>query len=540
LDLLVRRIPEFLQHATLKYHWIRYLPVDGISDPFWKPLQTALIDSLGRQDFFFNHVEKRATPSKLRIVSDIFRDHENKPLFDDESAWFTYVSEKYSKHECTILRKLGAQSLTSNDFVSLVKLDLEKINNTSRMKASSSSTEWHTCVAKLLYASLGVLGMADQVRVLPLVPLTKGTWVVPKNASIFFPTCGGIPIPPGLDQLNIVSPEAVVNRERLALFERLNVRECKPVDAFDAIEKRYAKGGTISCSIMTSDLKFIYWHHNEIRGRKPEIEVAYRDGRGLYRCSTSDLSSSAWLYTPLPVGPYSAASVFKSQVPEQLQGKLRFLDTYCYGQVGQCETRHGVPPLQWLEEYIGARTTVQLFQLGSRRIPSPEFIHITTQRSELLLGILATNWADYLESKPLHHEIKTLVSQAEIPILYSDAKVKVEETFLPSPEMAERVRKLGLQEGFGFIKEVEHSDGNWRFLSEFGVGVEQDLKFWLAVLKKARETPQIKILAMRDIYFQLWGFSNTTSAQETVRYVYMLDSIDYVELTCHQAIVWVF
>jgi hypothetical protein len=281
--------------------------------------------------------------------------------------------------------------------------------------------------------------------------------------------------------------------------------------------------GILLTSHSISDIKFLYWHHNEIGQKKLKIEVAYNDGRNYFRGSPWDWSGG-WLYSPQPIGLYSAATIFESQIPEELYKKMRFLRINYYQPLERTGTCHGVSPIQWFNEYVGAKTVVQLFEgrrgslFGNAGIPSPEFIYVTTHRPELLLAILKANWTNYVNAAPFQQAVKTLVCEAQIPILNSDLKVKVKETFLPNPDMVERIEELGLLQGFGFIKEIHHSDGNWRFLSEFGVGVEQNLGFWLAALKKVRQKQQLEIVVMRDIYFQLWNLARTTDAQEIVRY----------------------
>jgi hypothetical protein len=384
------------------------------------------------------------------------------------------------------------------------------------MKSVIPEDEWHSKVATVLNDAMNNDDMVNSISILPLIPLTKGTWVRPKGGSIYFPTYDGVDIPTGLDQLNLVNPDALANQERFTLFEKLKISQCKLDNVLDFIEKRYIKSDPILYSTFISDIKFIYWNHDKIQ-KKLNIHVMYSNGIGISRNSPWTWKLG-WFYSPQSDGPYSAASILNSKVPSELNGEIQFLLNEYYEKLGQCEIRHGIPAIQWFNEYVAAQSTFRLFARHVEDI-SQELIYTATHRSDMLLGVLQANLIEFPNKRRSIKKFKDFVSNAEIPILNSESKVKVQSTFLPNPDMIRTVKDLGLQEGFGFIKEIENSEGNWRFLEQFGVGIEQDLKFWIAILKKARQQKQIKTKVMRDIYLQIWIFSKTEVDKMLLRYV---------------------
>jgi len=112
---------------------------------------------------------------------------------------------------------------------------------------------------------MDVAQCSSAIMLLPLVPLSKGTWVAPRNASIFFPTSGGIDIPTDLP-LNLVDGDTLHNLSRARLFSKLGVTECAPLRIFPLIQQVYQANriqGTTWQAHM-SHVEFLFWHHDKM------------------------------------------------------------------------------------------------------------------------------------------------------------------------------------------------------------------------------------------------------------------------------------
>ncbi|TGO31378.1 hypothetical protein BPAE_0001g02500 [Botrytis paeoniae] len=440
----------FLEHDTLRYSWIRYIPTTAITDEFWGLLQPRLFDELCTSKFFFSLDGSRWTPNRLRVLENTFRDEHSDPLLADTIAGTTaYISVPYNASDISILERMKAEHLDTGDFLQRLDQDLVRTHD-SRMKTTPLSSPWHTRMANLLIS----MGQDDsnkmKIQKLNIIPLDSGAWARPLNASIFFPTSGGVDIPKGLP-LNLVDGKALENPGREKLFSQLGVAECSPERIFPLIEQRYKLPTRKIDSV--SDIKFLFWHHEKLPA-----------------------NYSIFIY------------------PEK---------SY-YSALEACGIRNRHTGIEWLRS-LGIKETPQLRRRENPSNPklSIEFKHILNNLPKYMLGTLQANWMQYNETEKWDNFFK----QRKVPILASSAMMSLKDTYLPVSKLKGIASSLGLEESLGFLEELdgisEIEGFKWSFLKRFGVGVDEDVSFWLRLLNQARQKDSINPSIVFRIYSRL-------------------------------------
>ena len=497
----------FLEHPKMKYAWVRYIPTEKIVHDLWGQLRVDLIEALSTRRLFHSSDDqsKLWTAKQLRVVNNEFRDVDLDPLLPDlESGDTAYVSEEYdSQLDIPIMRRLGTTDLSISDFLERLKKDLD--NEDESQLRSREDDDWHTRFSDLLIRSLEDTTQRKLVQRLPIIPLDNGSWVHSLNASIFFPTSGGVKIPRGLP-LSLILEDTLSNERRKVLFSSLGITECDPSRIFPLIENRYMTRHPGSESPCFQDMKFLFWHNN-ILPSTHLIYVAATDGNG-YRITPA--TKGNWMYCPESEDPRSMYHLLKGVIPDELKGQVKFAHIRYYDTLKECGLRNGNAGPEWLRSRVGIKVMPQLYSrksLFSKPEMSAELKYIVENLPQHLLAVLEGNWHQYYESS----EWDDVIRAAEIPILDCPEPRALETTYLPLPKLKTKARELKLNESFGFLKELDGMTDievvKWRFLEHFGVGVEEDVSFWLALLRKAREKSDVEKSHVFKIYSHLQTFT---------------------------------
>jgi hypothetical protein len=145
---------------------------------------------------------------------------------------------------------------------------------------------------------------------------------------------------------------------------------------------------------------------------------------------------------------------------------------------------------------------------------SAELIYIAEHLSHHLLGVLEGNWNQYHESNKWDIKLKV----TEVPILDCSEPRALTLTYLPLPKLKAKVEEVDLIDSFGFLKELDGMTDvevvKWRFLEHFGVGVEEDVSFWLALLHQAREKTCVEKQHVFKIYSRLQTFNEAEDVEK--------------------------
>ncbi|KAE9964487.1 hypothetical protein EG328_010419 [Venturia inaequalis] len=488
-EAFIDSVNTFSKHPTLQYHWLRYVPTDDLADDVWGRLQLKLSKRLASWEIFqASGGSGFRKANALREVPHEYRDVNQDTLLPDLPKEPTaYVSDSYDKaKDIPILRYLGLIDLTAAEFLARLEHDLRRNPCDSVMRSSSQDPQWHKNIAQMLLKLSKVPSYLQSIKMLPIIPIKVPTeeepfWVVPRGAVLFFPTTGGIAVPPGLP-FKLVDPHSLVDPDRVSFFRALGVQECDPKHVLSSIEHRFATGGcTLSQGV--AYVKFMFWHHTAIPSSpRPKVKLASDQ---LEWFDPHD-SVSGWTYCTRYEGQYTMIAV---QGPSLLRSpdnkkttRFKFPHDLYYETLKKCERREDKTGIEWFREFFDLQSTPQLHRRGYKQAASYELKHIAAHRSEILLGILEAKWSQY---KPIA-DLDNIIKSCEVPISGYDAWRELNETFLPLPKLTSIVSRLKLEKGFGFLKELEgleaSAESKWTFLNHFGVGSDADVYFWLALL----------------------------------------------------------
>jgi hypothetical protein len=521
VNAFIGNVDAFLQHPTLRYRWVRYIPVAYVNDVFWRAIQTGIQDKLSSLKYFESDSKGLQLPKTLRVVPNQYRfsgTHlgiKHGPILRDMSDLDTaYISDEYQASEIEILRHLGTSILSYADFLYLLYKGLERSD--SHVKSTSFSDEWHTCLAKVLYGGIQSSKVLQFVRKLNILPIGDTTTdedltFQPFKDNIYFPTSGGIMVPNDL-KLRLLNSEAVKNETWKKVYQHMKVTECTTDIVFDAIEQKYRSGGHFN---LYQHVNFIYWHHDKVEFRTISIRILpeYPGAPWFW----IDHKQTKWTYDLESSDPLSMRSLFGDSPPENLKNRYNFPGRGYYSSLKQLSERHGKKPLDWFNDFLDAHSTPQLQRKGdlsNRR--SYEIEYIANSRPEFLLRVLRKNWTQYA----LKEDWDVYFKNIEIPILDSEQKLELSETYLPLPKLLKIVETWGLGKGFGFISELvnikDEDVSSWSFLSRFSVGTEADERFWCRLLNHAKRDEADQSVVF-EIYRRLQAFAGAND--ESLRYV---------------------
>ncbi|KAF7894390.1 uncharacterized protein EAF01_009841 [Botrytis porri] len=310
----------FLEYNALRYSWIRYIPANAITDEFWGLLQPRL----------FN-----------RLCSNTI------------AGTTAYVSEPYDPSDIPILEKMKAKRLNTGEFLQRLDEDLVGIHD-SRMKTTPLSSLWHTRMSNLLISMSQDDSNKMKIQKLNIIPLDSGTWARPLNASIIFPTSGGVDIPKDLP-LNLVDGKALENTSREKLFSQLGVAECSPERMFPLIEQRYNFPTRKIDSV--SDIKFLFWHHEKLPAYY-SIFMWLWNGE----CSLPhDTNVGDWIYCRESDHACTTIKIIGESIPLEMKNgsHVRYTGKSYYSPLEACGIRNRHTGIEWLRS-LGIKETPQI------------------------------------------------------------------------------------------------------------------------------------------------------------------------------------
>ena len=214
--------------------------------------------------------------------------------------------------------------------------------------------------------------------------------------------------------------------------------------------------------------------------------------------------------------------LLNGQVPKELQNQLKFPNIRYFETLKECGQRYNKNGPDWLRDRGNIRVTPQLRRRGSSSFPgnkmSHELLYIMGHLPQYLLGVLESDWPNYVKWGEWDARTKTI----QVPILNSTDSRTLEKTFLPLPKLKAIVDSLELGQSFGFLKELDGLTDvqvvKWRFLEHFGVGITDDVSFWIALLKHARTMDSVEKHQVFKIYSHLQTFIDANDVT-LLRYV---------------------
>ncbi|KAL3421238.1 ino80 chromatin remodeling complex protein [Phlyctema vagabunda] len=514
--------------SPLRYEWIKYLPCGQSLGRVWEVLPTEIIILLRTEDILYSQESPiPCQPNMLRILLPDHLDSSGLPLFSDRpGANRKYLSLQYDPADIGILRNLfELHDIEDIHMYHRIKQDLESC--TSRMLGVETDSNWHSRAASLLSLILSrcSIGITNMIRELPLIPLNNGTWVNALEKELYFPAANGPEMP--RDLIITVDPTAAANGFRKALFTTLGVTNILPQTVVDRLLKHYSRnGGASDLSFSKAHVSYLYWHlENRADNRLSLVWLYETHGRRI-------TSRRSLMYFKT-ADEYGTHELLKAYRDPKSPGKnipecpVSYLNPDYMTLFSSSTRRHGSSWLKWLENGLGVRRIPRIKLDGGSL--STEFRHIIRYRPDKVVGTLKKHWDDYVVD--LNPPIIEALSKSEVTCLGGQLRA-LKDTYLPLQELRDRAQTLGIGLEFPFLQmssdlKADFVLRGWRFLEEFEVGFEPDLKFYVEVLQQ-HETRT----------YRTWGSDTRAKILNTYELIADNCSANQKEGLCEQIDTW--
>jgi len=464
--------------GPLRYVWPRFVPeISSVSD-FFSPLKEAVINKLSDEPVLESWGGAEVRPTELVYIPEEFRDESGIPLTLIPAQKAVYASKEYSHDDSDHLERMGIVMMGFPEFIR----DLKVMVASELEDFLKKPAEWHSRLAVVLNQTPKEL--KPELLKLPLIQLRTGEWVPAAKDKIFFSVnSANWEVPGGLD-LMVVHPDVVSDLPRNHLYRSLGVKYLNPIAVIDVILQLHSNSGSDPASIARVDLisQMVFLYRNQWRNR--------RGVRFWFATEHEQRKPSAGLYHDCDC-PHAARKFFTSS-----RDKIHFIHAdYLTANPNDSETW-----LKWLRENMGISHLPKLVSITSSDDQGKatsfnlsqdfEFL-MKSAPSEEVLQLLCDNWLEYLEwiEPPIFTTMGTEFAasqkrlKAKISAMIVKAKTnqacRLDETFIPLEELVTAAKG-----SVPFLDLPEPSHPRWQKLSHFGVGVKQDVKFYLRCLDK--------------------------------------------------------
>ncbi|GLA20578.1 hypothetical protein AnigIFM62618_009153 [Aspergillus niger] len=448
---------EMCKHPSLRYTWMRYLPQrDGHQwDPFWMELLDEIKSRLTTSPILQSRTSGFWFPIKqMRRLQNFVHDKSGDPLFPDLQRE-QYLSAHYSKKDIARLEEYGLIFLTLVEVIDRAWMDLRMPD--SKMKNTDTSEDWHSRAATILSRSFrqGFNRGMEEVKAMPLIPLTTGKWVSIKNGPVYFSSIHGIKIPSGLG-IGLVTPGAMSNLERKQLFEDLGVQEASVDFVRELIKQKYSVYGIFPVPVSREHLVFLYLTESLAFPSSKVLLKSLFDGKGL---AFSDHKSRIRHPKVDPVyfpnqDPYGTKALL-----EPIQGgapglDVSFLNEQYIRDPPQCPPNMQRTWIEWLQRVFHVRETLSIIEprksLSKARL-GQEFLYVAQHRPEKFMGLLSNCWKldgpRVIQQPELVDEIRNTMVLCE-----NGGRYPLYDTYIPTPERRATVSRFMRDEEFPWLQ----------------------------------------------------------------------------------------
>jgi len=330
-------------------------------------------------------------------------------------------------------------------------------------------------------------GLKDRIRALPVVKLRTGEWVA-ANDGIFLPGDENWGEIPGGIEVLVVEAEAARDRARANLFRLLGVNENKVQHIINLIVELHRKDDfdarDVSRMDLISQLLFLFkWGWSNTKNKHSFWFATEHDGRGLGHT----------LYLEDEKEPHAASMYFAEQ-------RRRF--QFIHPDYLSAHPEDQVAWREWLERNWHLSNIPRLTRPIRMVEPdmwvfemSPEFEFIIGSRNSIeALTLLCDHWSTYMV-----HIIPTgNVQNSQVAASYRSLKKRIASITVPCTDgTARSLESTSLDVGevpleandcawFLAVPDPKHQ--RWQNLIHFGVGIKQDVGFFLRCLEKFSES----------------------------------------------------
>ncbi|KAL8716310.1 MAG: hypothetical protein Q9220_000215 [cf. Caloplaca sp. 1 TL-2023] len=516
---------SFCKSRSLIYRWMRYLPLDSISDEFWRLLWPLIRGTLMQRSLLepWSGDGRLYKPPELEKLSEEFLTKDGNPLLPDLENKPLYLSSKYTEEDFQILGSLGTTMLRWKNFVDRLEIDLKSGSN-SKWKDLTETGDWRTRICKLVTSAFAE-NLDDQKRrlsTLALIPLCDRTWISTASMRIFFPDDDGISIPRDLG-VNLVDVMASKNTTWADLLRTLGVESGPRDGIITLILRRYnaINLGSFKVSHGVSHVRYLYWFLKEDQlGSLQRVRLANQNGYLL--------RADQYLYFPDKEDDYSPKNLFQ-QDDLRPGHPVNFLHEDYLKAVGTEIIHNDRSWSRWLEEFLGVLRVAKI-RAENEVGMSKEFKYITTYQSSRLLGTLKKGWDSY--GVEMHGPVQKELRNSAV-LLANGRRAPLQATYLPFPKLRKITSELQIIDQYPFVALYEplrdEAMLDWMFVKDLQIGMEENLGFYLSAL---------------ETYKTMNPALNTTSATDQLTRIYRnielrcTENLDRVRDTFKRPVIW--
>lgn len=452
---------------------MRYIPLDTVSDSFWRELKPQILELLVQEPVLRSHTRGVLhLPAQLCWVPKECRDKNNNPLLPDLEEE-KYLADGYALEDRERLEALGCVTLRYNDFIDRVAADLNHPG--SKMKVFDTDDDWHTRVAdhlwRLFNSSKSELGaVCERLRALPLIPLRRGEWASSSDI-LYFPGSGEQVIPTDLGK-KLVSSKAIANKSRRRLFDALGVNEASPQEVIRWIRQRYeGRLETLTLGNSIAHLRYLFWN---LPGGDHSVGCDVR----ILAPTAGQLAHPTDVYFGDSGHEFSAKTLFEEVDDIIPSFQAIFLPFEYLNSMTEQASSHGRLWRTFLGQVVGVRSIPKLTDTAGL---SEEFRYIIRYRNDKLVGLLQRYWPVY---EPQISAVCDEFKKCEVPTEYGGA-LALQDTYIPLPRLRRLNDELRLK-SMPFIRLPgairDQDEEKWIFLKRFGVQFTDDLNFYLIAI----------------------------------------------------------
>lgn len=526
---------RWFNNSTFKFVWPRFLPSFPTSYDFFSPLKTGLLDHLCKVAILSDLNGTMRRPCDLVYVPRTFRDDSGKPLTASSFHDATYLSLDYKDEDYRYFKRLGVKRMDQGMFlahlqsvISCQDFALKPDAWHSRLAAvladvyeASSSKDFsfkkadldqydsdddhkHNRPLKANYKLKNPFRSAKGVvEDLPIIPLRDGRWVPGTTAHVFFPgTSGSWGMPGGLGFL-VIEPRVSQDSRRANLYRLLGAKDFDPTEISQVIMDTHASKDfdprTVSRGDLVSQIKFLY-----TAGWRRTV-----DGPYFWFVTECDARARAHVLYMDADEPLSATKIFAGK-----RDVFEFIHSDYYNALDQDDDNYGFW-LGWLKQYMRLTTAPRLARIVGRTSngdgvsqTAPELEYIIRKYGTLgVLKIVCRHWDRYLrfvlfdsaDSDDEEEDDATDVPDLAVQVPNTALGRRIASLKVPCTDGVERP----LQDTFlplmnvppetegcvPFVALRDPDNPHWLRLGWFGVGIKQDLSFYLRCVKSFSRTP---------------------------------------------------
>lgn len=424
---------------------------------------------------------------------DWTHDRNGTPMF---GQLCDYVSDVYPESVRWGLMSLG---ITAPDWNWLCS-KIQELHKTSMLSTRMQSKEWCSDLARVILEPQEPRGdskYARDLKGIPLIPMANGTWNCPPSADdpIYFPASSGTVIPPGLP-LSLVNEEACACPKRRKLFRLLGVKDCDVPNVVKQILDYHAKLNSAVPSHVIAQLHFLYKMRQYLR--PGDMNKVY------FACSAGEfLQRGTEVYADVTLG---------GELKQLFSGysDAYFLNNDYFAQLGPFE-RVGLA--EWLKDVANVALIPRLISSTSSGLHR-DFEWLLSNRREQVLRILRQHWCLY--KKCMTSIAKDTLAGHEF-VCKSEDQIALRKTYLPFPRLLEKAQEFGYAEYCNFLVLPNGDPNGWTFLSDFGVGQDEGLDFYLWILNQPGYKRHMDINRSKKLFLAIQSLTFSPTEEMKVK-----------------------